>query len=368
MGHRDSSRTIFVMPTRRSSKEAREAWGAMMMTASRVPNSVSYFLDGTDDWLVHDNVRDIAGTDQQHRVIRRLRGDSGFEALQHVHVSDVDRVVFFHDDDAWAGTPDPEGDVSSALLYPRIPVFDRHHAPRCKSLLSTQHVLFGAIRGDIFNTYLDFLRSHPRPCGALDWPLRSVVLANGVARSFSNYQYDYDMGHWVDSSSAEAANDSVLGEGGWTFSDSRALSMLVVMMDSIALLAAHARRTGQPLRVSAVADELAGPPFRGARMRKLLRMTAFVGDAVEPLVRRAGRANVRNLYLSGRFATVDRRTFPALYSFIVESRVQAVSLHHLRDSLIPRFLREFPDEVRPQLEFWQHGIDEAIILRAGRGG
>lgn len=366
MGLRDSSRTIFVMPTRRSSKEAREAWGAMVVTASRVANSVSYFLDGTDDWLVQDNVQHLAGRNQQHVVLRRPRGDSGFEALQRVHVSDSDRVIFFHDDDSWAGIPDPQGDVSSALLYPRIPVFDRNHAPRQRSLLSTQHVLFGAIRGDIFNSYLGFLRSHPRPSGALDWPLRSVVLANGVTRPFPNYEYDYDMGHWADSTSTEAANDSVLGEAGWTFSDSRALSMLVVMMDSITLLASHARRTGQPLEASAVADELLGPPFRGSSMRKALRMTAFAGDAVEPLVRRAGRARIRKLYLSGRFSPVDRSRFPALYSFIVEGRVQALGLRQLRDSLVPEFLREFPDEVRPQLEFWRHGIDEAISLRAGQ--
>jgi len=362
------NRTIFVMPTRRSSIKAREARKRMLETASHVPNSVSCFLDGTDGGVVGAEVQDAIALNQQVNVLVRAPGDSGFEALKRLGLADNDRVITFHDDDNWSGMPHPQTDPTAALLYPHIPVFDGIGPQRHSSLLSTQHVLFGSIRGDIFNSFLRFANSHPRPSGALDWPLRSVVLASGVARPFSNYQYNYDIGHWADVTSTSHANESVLGEAGWDFSDSRVLSMLVVMMDSIALLASHARRTGQPLKASTVADELLGPPFRGARMRKLLRMTAFVGDRVEPLVRRAGRARVRSLYLSGHFSNYDRKTFPALYSFIVGSRVQALSLHHLRDDLVPRFIHEFPEEVRPQLEFWQHWVAEAITLRAGQGG
>jgi hypothetical protein len=362
------NRTILVMPTRRSTIEAREARKRMLVTASHVPNSISCFLDGTDRRVVGAELQDASVSNQRVYVLIRSPGDSGFKAVERLGLTDNDRVMSFHDDDDWSGVPHPPTDQTAALLYPHIPAFDGRSSPRHSGLLSTQHVLFGSIRGDIFNSFVSFANSHPRPSGALDWPLRSVVLASGGARPFKSYQYNYSIGHWADVTSTNHANESVLGEAGWDFSDSRALSMLVVMLDSIALLASHARRTGHPLEASAVADELLGPPFRGARMRKLLRMTAFAGDAVEPLVRRAGRARIRNLYLSGRFSAIDRRRFPALYSFIVDGRVQARGLHHLRDSLVPEFLREFPDEVRPQLEFWQHWVDEAITLRAGQGG
>lgn len=336
----------------------------MLLTASHVPNSASYFLDGTDGWVVGKEVWDTTDVDQEVNVLTRPPGDSGFEALRQVDVTDNDRVVSFHDDDNWSGIPNPQGDAAPALLYPCIPVFDGASPPRHSGLLSTQHVLFGSIRGDIFNSYVNFVNSHPRPSGALDWPLRSVVLASGVARPFQNYQYDYDIGHWADAASTSNANESVLGQAGWHFSDSHALSRLVVMLDSIALQAFHAQRTGQRFRASAVTQELLGPPFRGPRMRRLMRLAPFRSDVLEPMVRRGARSRIRHVYLSSQFAKVDSQVHPSLFAFIVNR--SGLSLQDLREVLLPCWTREFPEEVRPQLRFWDYWVNRAISLKADR--
>jgi hypothetical protein len=259
--------------------------------------------------------------------------------------------MMFHDDDSWSGVPLAEDQSQAAVIVPRIPVFDGERVNTLPSLVSTQHVMFGAIRGDLFAGYQAFLRVHPQPSGALDWALRALVLANGSVETFDDYTYDYRIYGWQDQAQARAANAVVLQEAGWDFSDPGLLASLVVMLDSLSLMTSYAVTIGRRPAMSALRRELTGPPFRGRRLRQLIKLTSNLPIDADAKARIAMARWMKHRYVKSAYAEVDARRFPVLHRW--GTARPRLGIRDVVEGLIPQLSMELPASVRDQLVFWR---------------
>jgi hypothetical protein len=263
----------------------------------------------------------------------------------------------FHDDDTWYGTPSlPARDDPAVSLYTPVLMVTDGVTKWPAHQWTTQHALFGAIRGDVFAIISRYLANAPNPWGGEDLMILSFTGALGRIEELSGYSYVWHCGNWT-SQTSELSTQQYLADQGWGHLSSLSTYLLLQSLDRVAIFGV-ANEVPDPMWLSGVNDVLATfwPVIDPRGHRILSRLPPRLRGAMIAS-RGTGSGSRRVLQFLRNVPGSVARVHPA-DSFAAFNTGQRLvrSPEDVIEHLIPALSREAPGEAHPQIEYWAQCI------------
>jgi len=354
-----SNSVTLVMASRRTDEHAQFVRERFIETVAQVDQGSGVLIDRTPDgveWCTpaRETIQSLGG---RLRVVRQSHAASISDAWLELSRLNDQWIVQFHDDDNWRGVPTiPESPDPSVTLYaPNVLVSDGIKEWNAHEW-TTQHALFGAIRGDVFRMIAKYLAAAPNPWGGEDLMMLSFAGSLGRIERQHGYSYIWHRHNWT-SETSELSTQRYLGDQGWEGLASLSTYLLLQSLDRLA--------------VFAYADSVDDAQWKVGVDEVL--------DTFWPVIDRRGHELLRRLPRRLRGALISTRgegTGPRRIISLVKrvpSSLSAVSLEHsfeafqsgqilvstpgdVANSLLPALVRVAPTKVQAQLGYWAECI------------
>lgn len=262
-------------------------------------------------------------------------------------------ILQFHDDDRWVGTPSvPEPPEPGVTLYaPHLLVSDGT-TEWIAHEWTTQHAMFGAMRGDVFRMISQYLASAPSPWGGEDFMLLSFAGSLGRIARLDGYTYVWRNHNWT-SSTSTASTRTYLEEQGWEESSSLSTYLLLQSFDRLAVFA-YADAVDDETWQRGVDEVLATFwPVIDRRGHELLRRLPpqLRGALISTRGEGTGARRIMSLIRGAPRSMRSARESEPFQAFESGRRLVRTP-HDVADSLLPAFSKQAPVRVQPQLDYW----------------
>ena len=270
--------------------------------------------------------------------------------LAHVHGK---WIVQFHDDDRWVGNPSlPEAPAPDVTLYaPHLLVSDGTNEWAAHEW-TTQHAMFGAMRGDVFRIIAQYLASAPSPWGGEDLMLLSFAGSLGRIARLDGYTYVWRRHNWTSSTSGDSTR-TYLEEQGWQRLSSLSTYLLLQSLDRLAVFA-YAEDVDDETWRRGVDEVLATFwPVIDRRGHDLLRKlpSRLRGALISTRGEGTGARRIIRLLRNTPKSVVSVCDHESFQAFESGQRLVRTP-QDVAGSLLPALRQEAPVRVQPQLDYW----------------
>jgi len=350
---------LLVMASRRDGESAQLVRERFLETVDRTPDAYGLLIDRTTSGVVwspqgHRVVQDIS---RRFTVVRQGNAaplSAGWKVLAGMP---ADWIMQFHDDDTWDGVPaiPSTPDTAVALYAPRLVVSDGTNEWLAHQW-TTQHALFGAIRGDVFAIIARYLANAPNPWGGEDLMILSFTGALGRIEQMSGYSYVWHRGNWT-SQTSETSTHQYLAAQGWGHLSSLSTYLLLQSLDRLAIFGA-AHEVPDPIWLSGV-DDVLGTfwPVIDPRGHRILSQLPprLRGAMIASRGTGSGSRRVVEFLRNVPGSVAEVHPADSFTAFATGQRLVR-SPEDVFERLIPALTREAPVEAYPQIEYWAQCI------------